>query len=52
MFRIGSTGWIQELNERTEPLGRDFWSDFRPATEAQLRAAEAELGRKLDPEFR
>ncbi|HET6879140.1 MAG TPA: hypothetical protein VFI31_03230 [Pirellulales bacterium] len=51
MFRIGTADWIGELYQMTEPLGRNFWSDFRPASESRLQNAEQQLGRKLDPEF-
>jgi hypothetical protein len=51
-LRIGAVDWVKTLKAITEPLGSEFWSGFQPASEAQLRAAEKELGRKLDPEFR
>ncbi len=51
-LRIGTHGWVKTLKEITDPLGPDFWSGFKPASESELRKAEAELGRKLDPEFR
>ncbi len=51
MFKIGRNGWVRDLKELTEPLGPEFWSDFQPASEFQMRTAERELGRKLDPEF-
>ena len=51
MFRIGANNWVRELQELTEPLGSNFWSNFRPASEPQMRNAEEQLGRKLDSEF-
>ena len=52
MLKIGATNWVRDLKQMTEPLGRDYWADFRPASEEQLRAVEQQLGRELDPEFR
>jgi hypothetical protein len=52
MLRIGATGWVNDLREMTEPLGKDFWSQFRPASERELRTVESDLGRTLDLEFR
>ncbi len=52
MLKIGAINWVWDLQQMTEPLGRDFWSGFRPASEQQLRVVEQQLGRELDPEFR
>lgn len=52
MLEIGSDNWVHDLKQMTEPLGLDFWSRFQPAQEEQLQAAEHQLGRTLDPEFR
>ena len=51
MFKIGTDNWVRDLRQMTEPLGRSFWSDFRPASKQQMSAAEKQLGRTLDPEF-
>jgi hypothetical protein len=52
MLKIGATSWVRDLKQMTEPLGRDYWADFRPASEQQMRAVEQQLGRELDQEFR
>ena len=52
MLKIGTTNWVRDLNQMTESLGRDFWSNFQPASEEQMRTVEQKLGRMLDPEFR
>lgn len=52
MLKIGTTNWVRDLKQMTAPLGDDVWADFRPASEQQMRAAEQQLGRKFDPEFR
>jgi hypothetical protein len=52
MLKIGATNWVRDLKQMTESLGRDFWSNFRPASEQQMQTAEQQLGRELDPEFR
>jgi hypothetical protein len=52
MFSIGANDWLRELKQLTEPLGSEFWADFRPASEEQMSEAERQIRRKLDPEFR
>ena len=52
MLKIGTRDWVKTLKAITKPLGSDFWSGFRPASESELRSAERQLGRKLAPEFR
>jgi len=52
MLDIGALNWVRDLKEITEPLGSDFWSRFTPATESELRCAEKQLSRRLDPELR
>jgi hypothetical protein len=52
MLRIGATGWVHDLKELTEPLGKDFWSRFRSVSERELQTVESQLGRAVDPEFR
>jgi hypothetical protein len=52
MLRIGATGWLNELGDLTEPLGHDCWSNFRPASEGEMRTFELKVGRTLDPELR
>lgn len=51
MFTIGSPHWVSDLQQMTEHLGSDFWSDFRPASMSQMQDVENTLGRELDPEF-
>jgi hypothetical protein len=51
MLKIGTHDWVKTLKGITEPLGADFWSGFKPASESELRSVEAQLGRRLDPEF-
>ncbi len=52
MLQIGTRNWLRALKTLTAPLGTDFWSGFTPATESELRSAEKQLARTLDPEFR
>ncbi len=52
VLKIGTHDWVRTLKKLTEPLGSDFWGGFTPASEQELRSAEAQLERKLDPEFR
>lgn len=52
MLKIGAHGWVKALKAITEPVSSEFWSGFQPASESELREAERQLGRKLDPEFR
>jgi hypothetical protein len=52
MIQVGAANWVRDLKGVTDPLGPNFWSEFTPATEAELREAEKQLGRTLDAEFR
>lgn len=52
MLQIGAHNWLRTLKSITEPLGRDFWAGFTPASEQELRGAEQQLERTFDPEFR
>jgi SMI1 / KNR4 family (SUKH-1) len=52
LLEIGTRDWLRTLMAITAPLGSDFWSDFKPATESELQRTEKQIGRKLDPEFR
>lgn len=52
MLKIGAYNWVKTLKDLTDPRSPDFWSDFTPATEQQMQAAESVLKRKFDPEFR
>jgi hypothetical protein len=52
MIQIGSPNWVEDLKETTSPLGRDFWSSFVRASQAQLNELEKQTRRKLPDEFR
>lgn len=51
-IQIGSPHWVQDLKQITVPLGADFWDDFVPADESELKQLEKQIGRRLPDEFR
>ncbi len=51
-IQIGAPHWRTDLDSATAVLGKDFWSKFTPANDAELDALEAGIKRKLPEEFK